>query len=214
MAFGFITGLIKKVGSLIGGPVGVATSFIPSGGSAPTIVPPGLKFPLSIVNGGAPCPPGTPGCPPCEDPRLVPDPRGGGFCVFPRSGQGIALGLAGDFGEAVMGRFGAALQPAVRQSQTLLCPRGSVLGLDDLCYNRRDLKNTERKWPKGRAPLLTGGEMRAISIASRAAGKLTRKQKQLRKMGMLPPLPSARRTKRLMTGTIIKEAGPGSVTVQ
>jgi len=37
----------------------------------------------------------------------------------------------------------------------------------------------------GTRPLLTGGEMRCIRIASRAAGRLKTKTKQLQKMGML-----------------------------
>ena len=105
-----------------------------------------------------------------------------------------------DFGEAVLGRFGAALEPGVREMDTLVCPRGTVLGLDDLCYNRRDLKNSERKWPRGTRPLLTGGDMRAIRIASAAANKLQAKQKQLREMGMLPPAPKARKRKALPSG--------------
>jgi len=90
-----------------------------------------------------------------------------------------------DFGDAVKGRFGAALEPAVRDTQTRTCPRGAVLAVDGLCYNRRDIRNNERMWPRGRRPLLTGGEMRCISVASSAAKKLQRKQKQLEALGML-----------------------------
>lgn len=96
-------------------------------------------------------------------------------------------------GEAVMGRFGAALTPVEDATVVRRCLRGMVLGNDGLCYNKRDIRNNERWWPRGRRPLLTGGEMRAISVASRAAGKLETKTKQLRKMGMLKPLPKARR---------------------
>jgi len=101
----------------------------------------------------------------------------------------------GDFGDAVMGQFGAGLEPDTRETSTRLCPRGSVLATDGLCYDH--LPNHHRMWPRGRRPLLTGGEMRCISIASRAANKLQRKEKQLRGMGMLPPLPKLRRLKKL-----------------
>jgi len=88
-------------------------------------------------------------------------------------------------GEAVMGRFGAGFKPAVFSQQRRACGRGAVLGVDGICYNRRDIRNNERFWPRGRRPLLTGGEMRCISVASRAAGKLQKKTKQLQKLGML-----------------------------
>jgi len=90
------------------------------------------------------------------------------------------------FGEATVGRFGAGLEPFVRGGETRICPRGAVLGIDGLCYNKRDLKNADRFWPRGRQPLLTGGEMKCIAVASRAAGKIRTKTKQLQKLGMLP----------------------------
>lgn len=114
----------------------------------------------------------------------------------------LPFGRTGEFGfgDAVLGQFGAALEPGLRDMSTLVCPRGTVLGVDNLCYNKRDLKNSERKWPRGTRPLLTGGDMRAIRIASRAANKLQAKQKQLREMGMLPPATKARRRKALPAG--------------
>ncbi|MEE8551185.1 MAG: hypothetical protein V3T08_08030, partial [Gemmatimonadota bacterium] len=102
-------------------------------------------------------------------------------------------------GDAELGRFGAGINPAFFSTQTRRCPRGMVLGApeadgESLCYNRRDLANKERMWPRGRRPLLTGGEMRAISTASAAAKKLQRKQKQLEQLGMLKrPAPRSRR---------------------
>jgi len=100
-------------------------------------------------------------------------------------------------GEALMGRFGAGLVPGVRVTETAICPRGAVLGVDGLCYNRRDIANSQRMWPHGRRPLLTGGEMRCISIAAAAAKKLQNKQKQLISMGMLP---KPRRARQITAG--------------
>jgi len=127
------------------------------------------------------------------------------------SQQGPVSGREGQllpFGEAVMGRFGAGLKPAVFSQQRRACPRGSVLGAPEadgssLCYNKRDISNKERAWPRGRRPLLTGGEMRAISIASGAARKLQAKNKQLQKLGLLPK-PAARRA-----APAHKAIGPG-----
>lgn len=133
---------------------------------------------------GAQCPPG-----------FEPDNRGGCAPLPTRPRPGIKPWLerkipGGEtgmvpFGDAVMGQYGAAMEPAVRSTDTRVCPRGAVLGTDGLCYNRRDLRNSERAWPRGRRPLLTGGDMRCISIASAAAKKLQRKQKQLESLGML-----------------------------
>ena len=86
---------------------------------------------------------------------------------------------------AVMGRYGPAYQGNSRMVQRTTCLPGDIVGNDGLCYPRKSLTNKERMWPRGRAPLLTGGEMRAISIASRAAGKFERTQKRLQKIGML-----------------------------
>jgi len=105
----------------------------------------------------------------------------------PQTAIRTELGLAADpaAGVAVMGRFGAGFEPSVVMTDTRRCGRGAVLGIDGLCYNRRDLRNSDRFWPRGRRPLLTGGEVRAISVASSAAKKLERKQKQLMELGLL-----------------------------
>ncbi len=103
-------------------------------------------------------------------------------------------GRAAFVGDPVMGRYGAGFEPDVFSTTTRRCGRGAVLGLDGICYNRRDLRNSERFWPRGRRPLLTGGEMRCISVASSAAKKLQKKQKQLTELGLLKrPAPRARR---------------------
>ena len=105
-----------------------------------------------------------------------------------------------EFGDATLGRFGAGLQPAIRSMETRVCPRGSVLGVDGLCYNKRDLRNADRFWPQGRRPLLTGGEMRCITVAARAASKIRTKTKQLQKMEMLPKATARRAPRRIAAG--------------
>lgn len=97
-----------------------------------------------------------------------------------------------DFGEAVMGRYGAGIQPGSRVIDQAVCPRGTQLGDDGLCYNKSQISNKQRMWPAGRKPLLTGGDMRAISTAARAATRLKGATKRLQKMGMLAK-PAARR---------------------
>jgi hypothetical protein len=138
--------------------------------------------PLVPTQPSASCPPGTfrfpPFVGPCVD--LVP---GGGT-----SGAGMVL----QYGEAVMGRYGAGLVPAMRSVTVKRCPPGAVLGKDEICYNRRDLRRDDRKWVPGRRPLLTGGDLNAISRAARAAGKMKTQQKRLQKLGLLPKPKSGR----------------------
>ena len=175
-------------GFITGGPIGAIGALVPTG-------TPGIPGRTDGI-----CPPGTPGCGPQRLVGAQGCPRGTVWdpatqtCVATISPFG-GRALADQFGEAVMGQYGAALVPAQREGMTLVCPPKAVLGADNLCYNRRDISNKERKWPRGRRPLLTGGEMRAISIASAAAAKLETKQKQLRKMGMMKQAPRPRKAR-------------------
>ena len=102
------------------------------------------------------------------------------------------LGVPTEVGDAVMGRYGAALEPGSKIINRAVCLRGMTLGDDGLCYNKGAISNKERMWPRGRRPLLTGGDMRAIGIAARAGSKLDRTTKRLRSMGMMKALPKPR----------------------
>jgi len=88
-------------------------------------------------------------------------------------------------GEAVMGRYGAGIAPGNRVINRAVCLRGMQLGNDGVCYNKSQITNKERMWPAGRKPLLTGGDMRCISTAARAAGRLERTTKRLQKIGIM-----------------------------
>ena len=115
---------------------------------------------------------------------LIPGPGGGGTGPQ-RDIMGGRQPVGGPVGEAVMGRYGAGLVPGSRMIDRAICLRGMQLGNDGLCYNKGQIKNSERMWPRGRRPLLTGGDMRAISIASRAANRLTRTAVRLQEIGLI-----------------------------
>jgi len=119
------------------------------------------------------------------------DPVSGKCKVFVGEQPGREPGGVGG-GQVQMGQFGAAMVPDVDMVETLNCLPGMILGKDSMCYNKRDLTNRERKWPRGRRPLLTGGDRNAITRAARAARAIQRTEKQLQKMGMLRK-PTARR---------------------
>jgi len=96
-------------------------------------------------------------------------------------------------GDAVMGQFGAALEPAFMTVERSVCLSGMQLARDGLCYNKGSISNSQRMWPRGRRPLLTGGDMRAIAIAARAGATLDRTTKRLRNLGMMKRLPTPRK---------------------
>jgi len=104
-----------------------------------------------------------------------------------------ATAFTGPVGDAVMGQFGAALQPGVMTIERSVCLPGMQLAKDGLCYNKGAITNSQRMWPRGRRPLLTGGDMRAIGVAARAGAKLDRTTKRLRALGMMKKLPAPRK---------------------
>ncbi len=165
----------------------------------PGLAPPSLSFsggpssrgPFGIPGGGG-------GRSPCR-------PRETALCCQLRNGNtdqqarwqfecagaaqpGGAMGV----GEAVMGQFGAALEPGMMTIERSVCLPGMQLAKDGLCYNKGAITNSQRMWPRGRRPLLTGGDMRAIGIAARAGSKLDRTTKRLRALGMMKALPKGR----------------------
>jgi hypothetical protein len=119
----------------------------------------------------------------------------------------------GDAGEAINGRYGLAMVPGNMVIDRALCRRGQTLGNDGLCYEKSTLNNKQRMWPAGRKPLLTGGDMRAISIANRAGTRMDAATKRLQKMGMMKK-PAAPRKAPARKGMVVKEAGAGGVTIQ
>jgi len=129
-----------------------------------------------------------------------------GRCV---AGLGSQPGRDRPMGEAVMGRYGAGLTPDLEVRQMSRCLPGMVLGNDGICYNRGQVPNRSRMWPKGRRPLLTGGDMNAITKAARAARRVKATTKKLQMLGMLErPRP---RTKKAPPPRML---GPGVVQIQ
>ena len=120
----------------------------------------------------------------CADPRL--EPTGpGGRCEFPGS-------PASGMGELRKGRYGPAEEPFFETRNIRSCLAGFVLGDDSLCYKKGTISNKQRMWPKGTAPLLTGGQMKAIRVAAGAGAKLDRTTKRLQRLGFMKK-PAARR---------------------
>jgi len=187
-------------GFLTGGFVGAAGGFVSGGdpvGAAPTRRRLEMDSPLAVTlraTSGIGCAVGfardTRGD--CQPIETFEGARGVIARRLPGGSTGRIQVPRVDVGDAVMGRYGAALHPFVEDRMVRSCLKGMVLGNDGLCYNKRDISNKEREYPKGRPPLLTGGERNAISRATRAAKKIERTTKQLQKLGMIKK-PTARR---------------------
>ena len=123
---------------------------------------------------------------PCDIPGTVMGPDG--KCRLPGDAAEFGFGV----GQAVMGQYGAALQPGSMMINRAVCLRGMQLGNDGLCYNKSQISNKQRMWPAGRRPLLSGGDMRAISIAARAGRRMELATKRLQRMGMMKKAVSRR----------------------
>ena len=136
----------------------------------------GFAFPQGRGRGNGPCDPGF----------IWRDPPGACLAVA----SPVAARFGG--GQAVMGQYGAGTVAESRIIDRVVCRRGQQLGNDGVCYNKGQISNKQRMWPAGRKPLLTGGDMRAISIASRAGRRMDLATKRLQKMGMMKKPASGR----------------------
>lgn len=73
--------------------------------------------------------------------------------------------------EAVVGAFGMpAMVPEEEMRTTLVCPRGMVLGDDDLCYSKAVLpkRSKFRKWRGQARPPVSAADARCIRRAAAA----------------------------------------------
>lgn len=223
-------------GFLGGGPLGAVSGFFGGGGNgfaqrqaaataaalarqqAQQITRPPPVTPIRVGVGIVPnlcesfpflpgCDDAVPGGPPLEggDDCRPPNFMVGEICVAPGT-------PAGPPGQAVMGQFGAALEPTFFTINQRQCLPGMILGKDKLCYNKGSISNKERLWPKGTAPLLTGGEMSAIRKAASAAKKFQRTGQRFKALGFIKTPTARRAPKRITAGTVkVLESGPGSV---
>jgi len=90
--------------------------------------------------------------------------------------------VARDFGQAVVGAFGMpAMVPETEMVRTLRCPRGMVLGTDDLCYPKGVLssRNLHRKWRRPPRPTISAGDARAIRVAAAAKDRVLKLAKDV-----------------------------------
>lgn len=169
---GFVTG--GPAGALGGAAIGLASS---SGPRRPSIGTAVVPFAGPSATQLRSCPPGS-----------FPGPLGSCVDLMP-GGAGSGSGVLVSPGEsrtirgAMVGASG--IVPERRNTTVRSCGRGMVLGADGLCYDKRTLRKDQRMWVPPRKPLLTGGELNAISKAARAANRVKATQKKLERLGLL-----------------------------
>lgn len=87
-----------------------------------------------------------------------------------------------DFGQAVVGAFGMpAMVPEEESRVQLVCPRGMVLGTDNLCYPKGVLssRNLHRKWRRPPRAPVTAADARHIRKAAAAKDRVLRLAKDV-----------------------------------
>lgn len=120
----------------------------------------------------------------CPPPARI-DPVTGvcGFFLGSQAGPDPQFNGGGG-GGAVGGRLHTGDHaPQVVAVTTRRCLRGSVLGIDGICHSKREIRNSDRMYPKARRPLGTSGDMSAVRKAGVFANRLKRTEKTLNKVG-------------------------------
>lgn len=175
------TPMVPQTLSTLGGSSGrSATPIVPSrsAGVIPGLIGVGIDWLRDRAGGGgssgslAPCPSGS---------RRV-----GSACIDLQPGGDVSGGgMLLSTGEVVRGRYGAAEVPEMESVRTHRCRKGLVLGDDNLCYRRGQLRKDERKWNPGTKPLFTGGDRNAVRRAAKVARAMQAQQSQLQSLGLM-----------------------------
>jgi hypothetical protein len=105
----------------------------------------------------------------------------------------IPGGESGVYEGSASGLLPGAEAPQFVNRVTAMCPTGFVLGRDGACYDRRVIPNKLRKYPRGRRPLLTGGEMKVLTKARSLEGKVKRAWTAAGKPGQTRPRRSCKK---------------------
>lgn len=103
------------------------------------------------------------------------------------TGQTTSTGASGAISTArgtfavTNGVYGAGFIPRVEVVPRRVCPEGTVLGKDGVCYEGLGRNSPRRAHRLGVKPLMTAGDRAAIRKAKSAATKLERAKKSLKK---------------------------------
>lgn len=182
-------------GFLGGGVAGAVGGFIQGGGGGSPVVPTGATDfsstrptlrPQQFSARPSPRPSGRSS--PCPGIWQVQGP--GGTCIDLTSlGPGgdpamVPQALGTGAGPA---RFDAVThhphQPFLDAVTVRRCDRGHVLSWQGLCVSKREIRNSDRMYPKPPRPLGTRSELKAVRVASSFGKRLKKNEKRLQKLG-------------------------------
>jgi len=184
--------LIGAVGGfLTGGPTGAVSGFVRGGGNGAP------QPPSSYPTYGPPLPqamatiPTTPtmasGQPPCVLPWRR-DPLTGECKIFlgvqsgPDPGPGTAVSRPRGQRAQFVGYAHHPHEPMREAVTVRRCTRGHVLSWEGLCVSKRDIRNSDRMYPKPPKPLGTRAQLKAVRVASSFGRALKTNDKRLRKL--------------------------------
>ena len=74
-------------------------------------------------------------------------------------------------------------EPFIDEVAVRRCGKGHVLSYQGLCVSKKELKNSDRMYPKPPRPLGTRSELKAVRVASSFGKRLKKNEKRLAKLG-------------------------------
>ena len=166
-------------GFFTGGPLGAVGGFV-GGGGGPSV--PATPFTNVVPTVGPTTPSGQPPC-------ILPfrrDPLTGDCKIFagtqsgpdPAPGTGVMVHGTG----TGLGMMHHPHAPDVVQRSTRRCGRGHVLAWNGMCVSKKEIRNSDRMYPKPRRPLGTPGDLNAVSKAASFGRRLNSNKKRLKKL--------------------------------
>jgi len=171
--------IIGAVGGFIGGgPGGAVRGFLGGGGSSRPTIPTG-RTDFTVRNMRAPvtqCPDGSRrtsrGCE-----------RAGPVGAIQRFLPGGSTGMVEAVHQAeFVGYAHHPHEPAIVATSVRRCDRGHVLSWQGLCVSKRDIRNSDRMYPKPPKPLGTRTQLKAVRVASAFGRSLKANDKRLKKL--------------------------------
>ena len=163
-------------GLLSGGPVGAIGGFLTGGGDP--VIPTGTTD-FTSRNGAR-----APDTAPCPGMWSV---RYQGKCIdLTALGPGGRPAITGQDPRASGPFVGAdhhPHEPFYDQVTVRRCDKGHVLSWRGFCVSKKDIKNSDRMYPKPPRPLGTRSELKAVRVASSFGKRLKKNEKRLKKLG-------------------------------
>jgi hypothetical protein len=159
-------------GFLGGGPLGAISGFIGGGGGSPTVPSGPTDFTTGLSQPRV-----------CVPPWRM-DPLTGQCKIFAgdRPGPDAAPYTQTNGRAPFVGYAHHPHAPQIVPTEVRRCDKGHVLSWEGMCVSKRDIRNSDRMYPKPPRPLGTRGDLRAVRTASAFGRRLKGNEKRLKKL--------------------------------